>query len=69
MRKKVITVIVGCLFLMLFSACGGTSSSSAPASSASAAAADTIKMGMFYEMTGNMAVNGERHNNAATMVI
>ena len=77
MKKLVSYILALCMILAMFTGCGGNSESSAPESSAPEANApsengdneDTIKIGMFYEMTGDMATNGERHYRAATMVI
>ncbi|MGI6028161.1 MAG: ABC transporter substrate-binding protein [Candidatus Heteroscillospira sp.] len=79
MKRFISCVLTICMLLMLLCGCGGGNKapeSNAPESSApeskapeSSGDGDTIKFGMFYEMTGDMATNGERHYRAATMAI
>ena len=59
-----------CLLAMLvFGLVDGVVSAGTPAAGNIPANADPIKFGMFYEMTGDFATNGERHYNAAVMTI
>lgn len=77
MKKIIATILTVCLMLTLLCACGGgtTPESKAPGTAPSTsgnntnADGDTIKIGMFHEVTGDLATNGERHHRAATMVI
>ena len=77
MKRSISCILTVCMILMLLCGCGGNTNpdtskapeSNLPGSASPKTDGDTIKMGMFYEMTGDMATNGERHYRAATMVI
>ena len=84
MKKVLAALLAGALALSLAACSSGgaaastTAAPAAPAATQAAAqeaapaastAGDPVKLGLFYEQTGDFAVNGERHYRAAKMVI